>query len=79
MLIRQGDRSSSLNVSLAAPRVRADTLTCTVRVSGSHSNRDVHHHCFAVAVAKCKISRVEVRVNEGWTGKVRETLVVGKQ
>jgi hypothetical protein len=78
VLIRQGDGSSSLSVSLAAPRVRGDTLTCTVRITGSHSNRDVKYRCFAVAVDKRKISRVAVRVNEGWTGKLQETLVVGK-
>jgi hypothetical protein len=78
VLIRQGDGSGTLSVNLAAPRVRGDVLTCTVRVGGSHSSRDVKYRCFALAVDKRRISRVEVRVSEGWTGKLRETLVIRK-
>lgn len=78
VLIRQGDGSSSLNVGLESPRLRGDTLTCIVRITGNHSNRDVKYRCFALAVEKRKISRVEVRVKEGWTGKLQETLVVGE-
>ena len=77
VLVRQGDGSSSLNVNLAAPRVRRDTLTCTIRVTGSPRNRDVVYRCFAVAVDKRKVCRVEVEVREGASGQLREILVVG--
>jgi hypothetical protein len=79
VLIRQGDSSSSQSVHLAAPRMRGDTVTCTVRVSGSPRNRDVVYRCFAVVVDKRKVRRVEVEVREGAEGKLQEPLVVGKQ
>lgn len=79
VLIRRGDGSSSQSVSLASSRVRGDTLTCIIRVSGSSRNRDVVYRCFAVTVDKHKVRRVEVEVREGASGKLRETLEVGKQ
>jgi len=79
VLIRQGDGSSSLSVNLPAPRMLGDALTCTVCVTGSPRNRDVVYRCFAVAVDKRKVRRVEVEVRESATAKRRETLVVGKE
>jgi hypothetical protein len=78
VLIRQSDGSSSMSVSLASPQMRGDTLTCTVRVTGTPRNRDVVYRCFALAVDRRKVHRVEVLVKEGISSRPRESLVVGK-
>lgn len=82
VLIRQLDGPGGMGVSFAAPWLWGDTLYCCVRVTRNCTNRDHAARCFAVAVDKRKVRRVEVRVKDGFMdlmGELRETLVVGKQ
>lgn len=82
VLIRQLDGPGGMGVSLASPWLWGDTLYCCVRVTRNCTNRDHKARCFAVAVDKRKVRRVEVRVKEGFfglIGELRETLVVDKQ
>lgn len=78
VLIRQGDGSSSYTVTLAPPWLLGDTLLCTVRVGHAYiSTRDVQYRCFVVVVPKGAVKRVEIRVREGLTSELKETLAVG--
>ena len=75
VLLRHDEGSGSVRVSLETPALQDRTLLCEIRgeLSGA-GTADMAYHCFALAVSKSLVNKVQLNAVGGLDGRPRPTI-----
>jgi hypothetical protein len=80
VLLRHEEGSGGTRIAFAVPELKDDRLLCTIRQEGPQGETaDMAYYCYALAVEKDKVKRIEVWLNKIGEGKPRGELTISKE